>query len=100
MSRSDDAPVPPSRFRRIARKIWWLHSFGALGFGVATMAFARSGLKYADKVLIALFGSWLLMFVALCRLLSPRCWRGCSQQPTNRHAIRRGSLSWPSTAGS
>ena len=31
MSKSDDAAQPPSRFRRIARKIWWLHSLGALG---------------------------------------------------------------------
>jgi hypothetical protein len=84
MGKSDDAHVPQSRFKRIAKKIWWLHSFGALGFGVATMAFARSGLKYADKVLIALFGSWLLMFIALRFVVGP-----ANRKPDEKMA-RRG----------
>jgi hypothetical protein len=84
MSKSDDAPVPESRFRRIIKKIWWLHSFGALGFGVAMMLFARSGLKYADKVLIALFGSWFLMFVALRFVVGP-----ANRKPDEK-MIRRG----------
>ncbi|MBP6627977.1 MAG: hypothetical protein KA297_01020, partial [Kofleriaceae bacterium] len=62
---------PPSRLRTLLRRIWWLHSFGALAFGVGVMLFARAGLAYADKVLIALFVSWLLMFVALRFIVGP-----------------------------
>jgi hypothetical protein len=58
-------------FRRIVRKAWWLHSGFALTFGVGVMLFARAGLAYADKVMIALFGSWLLMFVALRFIVGP-----------------------------
>jgi hypothetical protein len=65
-----DAP-PPSLFRRIVRKAWWLHSGFALSFGLGVMLFARHGLKYADKVMIALLGSWLLMFVALRFIVGP-----------------------------
>lgn len=35
------------------------------------MLFARSGLKYADKVLMALTVSWLLMFIALRFIVGP-----------------------------
>jgi len=61
----------PSLFRRIVRKAWWLHSGFALSFGLGVMLFARAGLKYADKVMIALLGSWLLMFIALRFIVGP-----------------------------
>ncbi len=53
------------------RKLWWFHSFFALAFGVGVMLFARAGLAHADKVMIALFVSWLLMFVALRFIVGP-----------------------------
>jgi uncharacterized membrane protein YgcG len=53
------------------RSIWWLHSLFALAFGVGVMLFARAGLAHADKVLIALLVSWLLMFVALRFIVGP-----------------------------
>ena len=62
---------PPSLLRRIVRKAWWLHSGFALSFGVGVMLFARAGLAYADKVMIALLGSWLLMFIALRFIVGP-----------------------------
>jgi hypothetical protein len=65
-----DAP-PPSRLKRILRKAWWLHSGFALSFGVGVMLFARAGLAHADKVMIALFASWLLLFVALRFIVGP-----------------------------
>ncbi len=64
-------PAPPSRLRRILRKLWWLHSGFALSFGVGVMLFARAGLAHADKVMIALFASWLLLFVALRFIVGP-----------------------------
>jgi len=63
--------APASRLRRIMQKIWWLHSFFALGFGVVVMAFARKGLAHADKVLIALVASWMLIFVAFRFIVGP-----------------------------
>ena len=65
-----DAP-PPSRIRWLIRKAWWLHSGFALSFGVGVMLFARAGLAYADKVMIALLVSWLLMFIALRFIVGP-----------------------------
>jgi len=65
-----DAP-PPSLFRRLVRKAWWLHSGFALSFGLGVMLFARAGLKYADKVMTALLGSWVLMFIALRFIVGP-----------------------------
>ncbi|HLL25726.1 MAG TPA: DUF5924 family protein, partial [Kofleriaceae bacterium] len=65
-----DAP-PPSRLKRLLRRIWWFHSFFALFFGVGVMLFARSGLQHADKLLMALLVSWLLMFVALRFIVGP-----------------------------
>ncbi len=62
---------PPSRLRRILKKIWWLHSFFALSFGVGVMLFARAGLAHADKVMMALLVSWLLMFVAFRFIVGP-----------------------------
>ncbi|HUS68662.1 MAG TPA: DUF5924 family protein [Kofleriaceae bacterium] len=52
------------RFQRLMKRAWWLHSFGALAFGVGVMLFARKGLDHADKVLTVLGLSWLLVFVA------------------------------------
>ena len=63
--------APVSGLRRIMQKIWWLHSFFALGFGVVVMAFARKGLVHADKVLIALVASWMLIFVAFRFIVGP-----------------------------
>jgi hypothetical protein len=65
------APSPPSRLRRIVKSIWWFHSFFALSFGLGAMLFARRGLAYADKVLLVLMMSWLLMFVALRFIVGP-----------------------------
>lgn len=69
----DSAPAasPPGKLKRILRKIWWLHSGVALSFGLGVMLFARAGLAHADKVLIALFVSWLLLFVALRFITGP-----------------------------
>lgn len=66
------APAPPkSRFHRLVQKVWWLHSFGALGFGVFVMLFASKGLAHADKVLMVAGISWLLLFVALRFIVGP-----------------------------
>src|SRR5690349_24049482 len=63
--------APPSKLRRIIKSIWWFHSFFALSFGLGAMLFARRGLAYADKVLLVLMLSWLLMFVALRFIVGP-----------------------------
>ena len=62
---------PPSRLRRILRRLWWFHSFFALAFGIGVMLFARAGLAHADKVMMALFVSWTLLFVALRFIVGP-----------------------------
>ena len=62
---------PPGRLKKLFRRIWWFHSFFALFFGVGVMLFARAGLAHADKVMIALFVSWLLMFIALRFIVGP-----------------------------
>ena len=70
----DPAPVAapkPSRIRRVLRRLWWFHSFFALSFGVVAMLFARAGLAHADKVMIALLASWLVMFIALRFIVGP-----------------------------
>jgi Family of unknown function (DUF5924) len=67
----DPAAPPPGRLKRIFRRIWWFHSFFALFFGVGVMLFARSGLQHADKLLMGLLVSWLLMFVALRFIVGP-----------------------------
>ena len=69
-SESDSGP-PPSRIKRLLRKAWWFHSTFALSFGVGVMLFARAGLALADKVMIALFASGLLMFIALRFIVGP-----------------------------
>lgn len=80
--------VPPSgsRLRRLLKSIWWLHSFFALSFGVGVMLFARAGLAHADKILIALFVSWLLMFVALRFIVGPANRR--EQEGLTRKGVR------------
>jgi hypothetical protein len=65
------APAPPSRLKRILRRLWWFHSFFALSFGCGVMLFARAGLAHADKVMMALFVSWALMFIALRFIVGP-----------------------------
>jgi hypothetical protein len=77
-------PEQPSLFRRIIRKAWWLHSGFALSFGLGVMLFARAGLKYADKVMIALLGSWLLMFIALRFIVGP------ANRREQENVIRKG----------
>ncbi len=62
---------PQGRFERWLRRAWWLHSFFALGFGVFVMLFARKGLAYADKLLMILPISWLLLFIALRFIVGP-----------------------------
>src|SRR5688572_12107388 len=64
-------PVPKGRLQRLLQRAWWLHSAAALSFGVGVMLFARAGLAHADKVLVALCGSWLLMFVAFRFIVGP-----------------------------
>jgi hypothetical protein len=70
-SAAPDSSEQPSRLKRILRKAWWLHSGVALAFGVGVMLFARAGLHYADKVMIALLASWLLLFIALRFITGP-----------------------------
>jgi len=66
-----EAGPPPGRLKRLLQKAWWFHSFFALAFGIGVMLFARSGLAHADKVLMALLVSWLLMFIALRFIVGP-----------------------------
>lgn len=81
------APAPPpSRLKRLLRRIWWFHSFFALSFGVGVMLFARAGLAHADKVLVALFASWTLMFIALRFIVGPTNRR--EQEGLTRKGVR------------
>ena len=66
------------------RRAWWLHSVGALAFGAGVMLFARKGLEYADKVLVALGVSWLLVFIAFRFIVG-----AANTQPDERRA-RKG----------
>jgi hypothetical protein len=75
---------PKSRLRGLAKKAWWLHSLGALSFGVSVMIFARKGLAYADKLIMVLGLSWLLMFVALRFIVGP------SNRSVDEHITRKG----------
>ena len=54
-------PVQRTRWQNITRKLWWLHSFGGLTISLSMMLLSRAGLAYADKLLIALIGSWCLV---------------------------------------
>jgi hypothetical protein len=87
-ARADDdggaAPAPPGRLKKLVRRIWWFHSLFALSFGVGVMLFARKGLAYADKVLLVLMLSWLLMFVALRFIVGP------TNRPENEKLLRKG----------
>jgi hypothetical protein len=66
-----DGAAPKGRLQALLQRAWWLHSAFALSFGLGVMLFARAGLAHADKVLIALCGSWLLMFVAFRFIVGP-----------------------------
>jgi hypothetical protein len=75
----DPPPPAPARVEarrsllgRLIRRAWWAHSGFALVFGVGVMAYSRAGLRYADKLTMALCGSWLLMFVALRFVVGPQ----------------------------
>ena len=81
-----DPPDPPSRLRRILRRLWWLHSCFALTFGAGVMLFARAGLAHADKILMALLVSWLIMFVALRFIVGPANRR--EQETLARRGVR------------
>ncbi|MCP4444707.1 MAG: DUF2914 domain-containing protein [Myxococcales bacterium] len=83
-SSSGAPPVQVSRLRRIMQRIWWLHSFFALGFGVVVMAFARKGLAHADKVLIALGASWMLIFIAFRFIVGP------ANRKTDERIVKKG----------
>ncbi len=78
------APAPPSRLARIVKRIWWFHSLFALSFGVGVMLFARHGLAYADKLLMVLGLSWLLMFVALRFIVGP------ANRGDHEHMLKKG----------
>jgi hypothetical protein len=81
-----DAAPPPGKLKRILKRLWWFHSFFALSFGVGVMLFARAGLAHADKVMMALFVSWLLMFVALRFIVGPTNRR--EQEGIGRKGVR------------
>jgi len=66
-----EAVPPPGKLKRVLRRLWWFHSFFALAFGIGVMLFARAGLAHADKVMMALFASWLVMFIALRFIVGP-----------------------------
>ncbi|HEU4728034.1 MAG TPA: DUF5924 family protein [Kofleriaceae bacterium] len=82
----DASSEPPSRLRRLLRRLWWFHSFFALSFGAGVMLFARAGLAHADKIMTALFASWLLMFVALRFITGPANRR--EQETIARRGVR------------
>jgi hypothetical protein len=83
---AEPSAPPPSRLKRLLTRIWWFHSCVALTFGVGVMLFARAGLAYADKVLVALFASWLLMFIALRFIVGPTNRR--EQEGLTRKGVR------------
>nr|MBA3538670.1 hypothetical protein [Deltaproteobacteria bacterium] len=77
---------PPGKFKRVLKRLWWFHSFFALFFGIGVMLFARAGLAHADKVLMALTVSWLLMFIALRFIVGPTNRR--EQEGITRKSVR------------
>ena len=66
------------------KRAWWLHSLAALAFGIFVMLFARKGLAYADKMLVALPVSWALVFVALRFIV------GAENTAADEHLAKRG----------
>src|SRR5262249_37876517 len=80
----EGTPAPRSRFAGLGRKLWWLHSFGGLAISLSMMLFSRAGLAYADKLLVALIGSWLLVFVAMRFIVGP------ANRKPDEHYVRRG----------
>jgi len=81
-----EPPPPPSRLRRVLRRLWWAHSVFALSFGAGVMLFARAGLAHADKIMIALLASWLVMFLALRFIVGPANRR--DQETMARRGVR------------
>jgi Family of unknown function (DUF5924) len=77
-------PVKKSRLAGLGRKLWWLHSFGGLAISLSMMLFSRAGLAYADKLLIALIGSWCLVFVALRFIVGP------ANRKPDEHLVKKG----------
>ncbi len=77
--------VKRTRFQNITRKLWWLHSFGGLTISLSMMLLSRAGLAYADKLLIALIGSWCLVFVALRFIVGP------ANRKPDEHFVRKGA---------
>lgn len=43
------------------RKLWWLHSFYALGLGVFVVIFAQRGYQYARWLTLSLVAIWLIL---------------------------------------
>ncbi len=80
------APPLPSRLKRLLKSLWWVHSLFALSFGVGVMLFARAGLAHSDKILVALYASWLVMFVALRFIVGPANRR--EQEGLTRKGVR------------
>jgi hypothetical protein len=64
-------PVGDGWFKRWVHRAWWLHSCVAFSFGVGVMVVARKGLEFADKLLVVVGLSWLLMFIALRFIVGP-----------------------------
>jgi hypothetical protein len=63
-----------------------MHSAFALSFGAGVMLFARAGLAHADKIMIALLASWLVMFLALRFIVGPANRR--DQETLARRGVR------------
>jgi hypothetical protein len=64
------APSPPAAatgFKgflvRWGRRVWWLHSFYALGLGTFVMAYAQKEFAHAQWLGVFLVGIWLLLLV-------------------------------------
>ncbi|MEZ4402691.1 MAG: hypothetical protein R3B06_21905 [Kofleriaceae bacterium] len=88
------ARASAGKLQRLIKKIWWFHSLFALSFGVGVMLFARHGLAYADKLLMVLFLSWLIMFVALRFIVGP------ANRSDDERFLRKGLRLGPTTSSS
>lgn len=71
MSHAEPADSSHGWLHRWVKRAWWFHSFFALAFGIGVMVYARKGLEFADKILLVLGLSWILMFVALRFIVGP-----------------------------